>query len=604
MAHSIAKRVSGTTPYYNLVRRVAFPSARAIAISSVILTTLGVGISFLIAERTITSFLLGAAWGVIVLAVPSFASSVVLHFTIMKEDPLFYLRRCLALSLFTITTWVIIFLVSSALALALPGFIFPDFAIIIGLFSVIPLRAVAIFSMSRTNFAKRTLFTLVEPTLTILSVVLVLGLSPWRMIFGLVLASLVGLTFAFAMITVIEVYGRKMVGFSPNRMFRAFLANWLEGKNDELESYLNEIGVETEVNVSAFAFRKKGSASLKGIILVSNFHPGPFTNVGSSVLPFLLQTIVERRFGGVALVPHGVSGHELNLVSQEQNTRVIGWVLSNLDHATYNSEATSVVRVKNEIATATSQIFDGCAMVTMTTAPDDMEDIPAEVANRIVGLTQGRFRHVALVDAHNCLTGPTTMTSEKTGALQEAALATLQVTAESKRHSFRVGVSRRVPAGFALKDGIGPGGIAVVGTEVDGQRFAYINIDGNNMIKGLREEILENVRKTGFDDAEVMTTDTHMVNGIVSAPLGYRLVGEVIPTSVIVNEVAAACRGAMNDLESCEVGVIYGQVPVTTLGSKSLKRVMSLVYRVSKLTVLTLFPMVAIVTVLSLLFLV
>jgi len=424
------------------------------------------------------------------------------------------------------------------------------------------------------------------------------------MIFGLVLASLVGLTFAFAMITVVEVYGRKMVGFSPNRMFRAFLANWLEGQNDELESYLNEIGVETEVNVSAFAFRKKGSANLKGIILVSNFHPGPFTNVGSSVLPFLLQTIVERRFGGVALVPHGVSGHELNLVSQEQNTRVIGWVLSNLDDATYNSEATSVVRVKNEIATATSQIFDGCAMVTMTTAPDDMEDIPAEVANRIVGLTQGRFHHVALVDAHNCLTGPTTMTSEKTGALQEAALATLQVTAESKRHSFRVGVSRRVPAGFALKDGIGPGGIAVVGTEVDGQRFAYINIDGNNMIKGLREEILENVRKTGFDDAEVMTTDTHMVNGIVSAPLGYRLVGEVIPTSVIVNEAAAACRDALNDLEPCEVGVIYGQVPVTTLGSKSLKRVMSVVYRVSKLTVLTLFPMVAIVTVLSLLFLV
>ena len=240
----------------------------------------------------------------------------------------------------------------------------------------------------------------------------------------------------------------------------------------------------------------------------------------------------------------------------------------------------------------------------MTTAPDDMEDIPSDVANRIVGLTHGRFKHVALVDAHNCLSGPTTMTSKKIGALQEAALATLQVTAEAKGHSFKVGVSRRVLASIPLKDGLGPGGIAVVGTEVDGQKFAYITIDGNNMIKGLREEILESVRKTGFDDAEVMTTDTHMVNGIVSAPLGYRLVGEVTPKSVIVDEVASACRDALNDMEPCEVGVIYGQVPVTTLGSKSLRRVMGLVYRISKLTVLTLFPMVAIVTVLSLLFLV
>jgi len=101
-----------------------------------------------------------------------------------------------------------------------------------------------------------------------------------------------------------------------------------------------------------------------------------------------------------------------------------------------------------------------------------------------------------------------------------------------------------------------------------------------------------------------MTTDTHMVNGIVSARLGYHPVGEVVPWSPIIEEITTECRQALSDLEEGEVGVISGQIPVTTLGQKSLRRVMSMVYRVSKLTALTLFPMVVLITILSLLFLV
>jgi putative membrane protein len=196
------------------------------------------------------------------------------------------------------------------------------------------------------------------------------------------------------------------------------------------------------------------------------------------------------------------------------------------------------------------------------------------------------------------------MDSATIGALQEAALASLQVSAEQGASAFKVGVARKVLDGFTLKDGFGPGGISVVGIEANGQRFAYLSIDGNNMVKGLREEILERVRGLGFDDGEVMTTDTHMVNGIVHARLGYHLVGEVVPRQQLLDEITVTCREAMSDLEACEVGVVSGQVPVTTLGTKSLRRVMSLVYRISKFTALTLFPMVVAITIISLLFLV
>jgi len=604
LARSFSKRISGTTPYYNLIRRVAFPSTRTIFIASLVLTTVGVGLSFSFAERTIAFFLIGAAWGIVAFTLPSFASDIVLYFTIMKQDQLFYLRRCLALSLFTIFTWVVIFLFGSVITILDQRFIFPDFAIILGLFAVIPPRALAVFSMSRTSFARRALFTLMEPTLTVFSVIIVFGLPLARMITGLVLSTIVGLTFAFALIAIVEVYGREAIGFSPIRMFRAFLTDWLENENRELESYLNELGVEAEINAAAFAFRRKGSDKIKAVMFVSNFHPGPFLNVGSSVLPYLMHSVMSKRFNAVTLVPHGVSGHELNLVSQDQNARIIRWVLAGLEHARYDGGASRVTRMKNEMATATSQAFDGCALVTMTTSPSDMEDVPSEVANRLTGLTHGRFRHLALVDAHNCLTGPTTMTSQKIGALEEAALASLQVTAEEPSSSFKVGVARKMPAGFTLKDGFGPGGICVIGMEVSGQRFAYVNVDGNNMVNGLREKIVDAIKDVGFDDGEVMTSDTHMVNGIVSARLGYHTVGEVVPWSRVLSEVTEACREALANLETCEVGVVSGQVLVTTLGSKALRRVMGVVYRISKLTALTLFPIVVAITILSLLFLV
>ncbi len=604
MPYSFAKRIRGTTPYYNLIRRLAFPSTRTIIIASLVLTAVGVGLSFSVAQRMAASFLIGAVWGIIAFTLPSFASDTILYFTIMKQDPLFHLRRCLALSLFTITTWVVTFLGGAVIAILDRRFIFPDFAVILGLFAVIPPRALAVFSMSRTSFARRTLFTFIEPSLTVFAVILVFGLPVGRMLTGLALSSVVGLTFSFALITLIEFDGRRAIGFSPLRMFRAFLSDWLEGENHELETYLNELGVEAEIDAIAFAFRKKGTTEIKGVMFVSNFHPGPFLNIGSSVLPFLFQSVISRRFKAVGLVPHGVSGHELNLVSQEQNARIIRWVIDGLEHVQYDGSASRTIRAKNEIATATSQVFDDCALVTMTASPNDMEDVPSEVANKLSGLIHGRFSHLALVDAHNCLSGPTTMTSQKIGALEEAALSSLQAIAEEPRSSFKIGVAHKVSAGFTLKDGFGPSGISVMGIEVSGQRFAYVNIDGNNMIRGLREEILDRIKSVGFDDGEVMTSDTHMVNGIVSARLGYHTIGEVVPWGPLLEQIADACRETLADLETCEVGAVSGQIPVTTLGSKSLRRVMGVVYRVSKLTALALFPIVLAITILSLLFLV
>ena len=148
----------------------------------------------------------------------------------------------------------------------------------------------------------------------------------------------------------------------------------------------------------------------------------------------------------------------------------------------------------------TSQIFDDCALVTMTTSPSDMEDVPTDLADRIAGLTKGKFRHVALIDAHNCLTGPTTMSQEKVGALEEAALESLQRQRSSV--TFKIGAAHR-DSSFKLREGFGPGGILVMAVETNGETLATLSIDGNNMVKDLREQILAEIRTLGFADGAV-----------------------------------------------------------------------------------------------------
>ena len=604
MALSFSKRVNGTKAYYNMIRRVAFPrSTSIIVVTSFLFSTVGLGTSFLIAQRNLASFVMGAAWGIAILLLPMLAANLLLYLTLMKEDPLFYLRRCLAFSLFTTTAWVSTFFVCSMLSF-IPGFVFPDFAVVVGLFAVMPLRSVAVFSMSRTSFVKRTFFSLTEPTMTALSAIVIFDEAAGRIAIGWVLSSLLGLAFAFALIVTIESQGRRVIGFSPIRMFRAFLTDWLEARNEELESYLKELGEETKLDLTTFAFRRTRDKKTKGVMLVSNLHPGPFLNIGSSVIPFLFPAVMERRYGAVGVVPHGVSGHEANLVSQEENARVVEWVIANLKNGEYVGEATPVKRSTNEMATATCQVFDGSALVTMTAAPYDMEDIPSEVADHLAQSSNGQFRHVALIDAHNSLTEEATLPPERVQALEQAASMSLQSVLGVSGSPLRVGVARNVPREFTLKDGFGPGGIIVVATEVDGHRFAYITIDGNNMMKGVREQILAKAGEVGFEDAEAMTTDTHMVNGVVSAPLGYHVVGEAVPTGALLNYITATCQEAMANLEPCEVAVVSGKITVKALGTKSLRRVMSLVYRNSKLTASTLFPLVIALAVLSLIFLV
>lgn len=597
-------RIKKTTPYYNVVRRVAFPSTNRILISLFTVDVVGTALAFLIAAPTLVGFLRGLAAGFLVFLVPTLLSDLFSAYATVGRDPLFFPRRVLALSLFGSIVWIIIMLIGGAVSRISGSFLFPFHAFYLALFAVLPLRSMAVFSMSTVGLTRRAIFAVSDPLACSIGLAVVLNALLTSLATSLALAVVVSFVFSFVFLTYVERRGIQTLGASPLRIFKAFLRDWLDGNFSTFENYLEIFGVDSSINICVLSFRSKASGNVNGTLIVPNFHPGPFLNVGSSALPYIIKRVVESATGGVAAVAHGVSGHQLNLVSQHENEKVIEKILSMLTLPASGSEVSPILRSTAGCATATCQVFGESALVTMTVAPHDTEDIDLEVGELLRKSAGGLFKNVALVDAHNSLGKTTLMSRDKLNDLAESAKLAMKAAKGVALSSASLGVGHVLPNGLSLREGMGLGGIVVFWMRVGYQSFAYVVVDSNNMATGLRERILVALKKTGATDAEVMTSDTHMVNGIVSAKLGYYPIGAATDTEVIVDSVKRAADEAKRNMVPVDASVSCSQLQVRTLGLSSLSQLTSFVLRTARLTFATLFPVVIVIAVISFVFLI
>jgi putative membrane protein len=597
-------RVKKATPYYNIVRRVAFPSTNKILFSMFAIDLLGTALAFVMVDSTQSGLIRGLVAGSLIFLVPTLLSAFFSFRVVVKADPLFFLRRVLALSLFGGVMWIVVMIIGAAVSRIFGGFLFPSSAFYLGLFVMLPLRSMAVFSMSTVSLTRRVVFAVSDPLACSIGLAVFLNALPAGLVASLALAVSVSFVFSFAFLIHIERGGIRTLDVSPLLVFRAFLRDWLDGDFSRFENYLEVFGVNSSVNLCVLSFRSKTSRKVKGTLIVPNFHPGPFLNIGSSALPYMIRRVVESAVGGVAAVAHGVSGHERNLVSQQENAKVIEKIQSMLAHPSRGSGISPVFRSTAGTATATCQVFGKSALVTMTTAPHDTDDIDFEIGELLRNSVRRLFRGVALVDAHNSLGQTTMMSQDKLNDLAESAKLAIKSAKSVRLRSASVGVAHTTLREVSLKEGMGPGGVAVFWINAGGRSFAYVVFDSNNMASGLRGRILAALREMGATDGEVMTSDTHMVNGIVSAKFGYNPIGAATDPEVIVASIREVADEAKRNIEPVEASMTCSEVQVRTLGLSSLSQLTSFVLRTARLTFATLFPVVLVIAITSLVFLI
>lgn len=569
-----------TTKYYNLIRRLSFPSLRRVLAEIFLTAIVGCGIAFSLATFAFGDFIFGCFVGATVFAFPSILTETALWKLILRNDALFYLRRCLALSLVVNLVWILFLVAGGILSRTIPGF--PQKPFLLGMLCVYSLRSLTIFSLSQCNFPRKLTATLAQPLacLTIGLPLLKLPVAQTTLLF-LVAATISPILF-YPLLILIERRGNETIGISLINLFRAFLTVFLDMKNQPLEKYLEELGVVENIGVSVLAFKRRNDSTTKAVMVVSNFHPGPFLNVGSSVLPMLIQSMVEAETKAVAMIPHGVSGHEHNVVSQSENRKVVQHVSKLLVKGHRAATASRMIRSSIGNASATCQAFGKCGLVTLTISPKDMEDIPLEVSS-VLHKNLFDFDHLALIDSHNCIDELKPMTAQDSYDLIASGRNALQQAARGEQRPFRVGASKLKLTEFSLDQGIGPCGLSVILIDLEGFLSAYLTIDGNNMKAGLREETLEMMKRMGINEGEVMTTDNHMVSGKVSTRLGYHPVGEAIDKDMLLSRVGSAVQEALVDLEDSEAEWSSGDIFVKTLGRETFDNLAKLIQEMSRL---------------------
>ena len=129
----------------------------------------------------------------------------------------------------------------------------------------------------------------------------------------------------YLLLSSIDRLGKKVYSLPALPLFRAFLLNWVADQNEPLEKHLEEMGEDADISVTLLKF---DASKPKAAIIVPQVHPGPFKNIGSSLLAFAYEERIEKEFGCDACVPLGILGHELDLASQAQNYKIIAQTIA------------------------------------------------------------------------------------------------------------------------------------------------------------------------------------------------------------------------------------------------------------------------------------
>jgi putative membrane protein len=497
---------------------------------------------------------------------------------ILGRDPIYGLKRTTALSLFSWGLWFPFIFVG--VAFRLPWGIR---LCLLGFSAAMILRLIVLFSTSSKGYKRLLAASLLQPFSCIIPFLVFWtrnGCPIVSIIFFFLFSLAVGLISSLLFISILNHVGMQTLGIKSIPLFKAFLLNWIVDLNAPFEEFLEKLGENHDVEVSLIKF---SSSKPKAAIVVPSIHPGPFKNIGSSFLPSMLKTALEKEHNCVVCVPHGLLGHEFDLASQIQDQKIIDRVVEFANFEVSEAKATPFIKVSNGLATACCQVFGNLVFLSFSLAPKTTEDLPQELglfvrqeAERL-GLTC-----CVVVNAHNSIDG-TLNIQEALEALKTVATTCLKKAGSLRRLPFEVGAATVIPKEFGLREGMGPSGITVVVVKVGEQKTAYIVIDGNNMVSGLRESILSTLRSVSIDEGEVFTTDTHSVNAVVLNERGYHPVGEAMNHEKLIGYIKEATLTSLSNLEPVKAACRSITIPdVKVIGEKRLETLCLLIDRALK----------------------
>ena len=373
---------------------------------------------------------------------------------------------------------------------------------------------------------------------------------------------------AWLFLVVIDQPWKRSLGVSVLDFGRGFIGHIAEGSR-ELESFFEQLGEEAVVPVTVLSFRREHEDGTHGEekarFVLPMIHPGPMGEIGGGNLPQRVAASTE----GLGFPPHATAGHDFNLVTE----REVGTVVAAADRAAerveYAKRASESHHVRQGDAGILAQAFGDDALLVASYAPKFADDVDYSVGLSAAAEARAGGLHEAMVvDAHNSNDGlagedlgHVTPGSQRSFDMLGAARTIGIELGDAPRQRLRLGVAWE-RTDWTPAEGIGPLGVRVAVVEAGEQRTAYVLVDGNNMEPGLRGTLVDAIRDR-VDAAEVMTTDTHIVNTVEAD----NQVGAAIDHADLEAVVVDLVDRAVDDLDPVVAGMASERATVTVFGN-------------------------------------
>ena len=350
---------------------------------------------------------------------------------------------------------------------------------------------------------------------------------------------------------------KRGTGLIAMQFVNVYIGHITNGTN-EMESYLRTISESATVPETTFFFKRDGKKDIW--FVVPNLHPGPLADIGGSNFPNLLYN--EFKDEATVLVSHGCASHDLNLISNNETVKIADAIRkSKAEEETfegfYSKGASTPVRSRFGSVSVLSQKFGDSLLMVTTRSPEMTEDMDYSLGRIVMGDAKAHYRHVGFVDAHNCMLKESKIIYPSTVIGNEylsGAANAIKRMADAELLPISAGVCQ-IALPFDRAHGFGDTGLIAFVVKAGDTKTAYILFDGNNVKAGTRDVLRDAVLAKGFDECEIMTTDSHVVN-LFS---GTNPVGMAVSAEELVPFVLDAVEKADADVSPAEVGTACGE---------------------------------------------
>jgi putative membrane protein len=339
-------------------------------------------------------------------------------------------------------------------------------------------------------------------------------------------------------------------------VLQAFIAAWTEHKADKMEEFTEAKAHDDIVSTKIMHFGSQAA------IVLPDVHPGPFSTVGGSNLPYVLY----ETFNKSALVMHSVSDHSLNIPSKREVDRYVQ-ELARRTVVEKGDTCSAPVQIRINNSTSTGITFGNAAVVMLSLSPKGMEDVPQTVRTELESFGIGLgFSDVLVVDCHNAM-GKHLDDSDRDDLVASAKQCLEQLKKEPQ-HKFKVGFagledSTQRPD---LSGELGQAGLAVLVVSVNGQSYAIGWADSNNMENSLRDHVVAKASGS-VTMLELCSSDTHATSGKRTRE-GYFALGTTSSADDIAEAYSQLCAKAAERAAKSTFELASAQSTIKVMGQK------------------------------------